>query len=37
MALCVQISVAGANKVEGTMSWCEEPMRFWHLNIRLLC
>ena len=22
MALCVGISVAGANKVEGTMNWC---------------
>ena len=22
VSLCVRISVAGANKVEGTMSWC---------------
>ena len=22
VALCVRISVAGANKVEGTMNWC---------------
>ena len=22
VALCVQISVAGANKVEGAMRWC---------------
>ena len=22
VAFCIQISVAGANKVEGTMSWC---------------
>ena len=38
VALCVCIYVAVSNKVGGTrtMSWCQEPMRFWHLNMTLL-
>ena len=37
VALYVRLFVAGANKVEGTMSWCVGTMRFWdHIFFKVL-
>ena len=38
VSLWLWMFVAGwwANKVGGTLSWCQETMRFWHLNMKLL-
>ena len=36
VALSVRMCVAGANRVEGTMSWCLETNEIWHLIMTLL-
>ena len=33
VALCVRISVAGANKVEGTIDWCVETKEILASNM----